>query len=84
MLTFEFCNKKLHQAKNNLRDWLTKGRKVMDLADFHCPSGEHKMTKQKIRCDKLSCIFNRTLSTEKSIAISQYRNVLQVRKGEMY
>lgn len=56
----------------------------MDLADFHCSGSEHETTKQKIWCDKLNYIFNRTLSTEKSIAISQYRKVLQVRKGKMY
>lgn len=69
-------------AKNNLRGWLTKERKIMGLADFHCPGSEHKITKQKIWCDKLSYIFSRTPSTEKSIAILQYCKVLQVRKGE--
>lgn len=58
-------------AKNNLRGWLTKERKIMGLADFHCPGSEHKITKQKIWCDKLSYIFSRTPSTEKSIAILQ-------------
>lgn len=91
MLKFEFCNKKLHKsvAKNNLRGWLTKERKIMGLADFHCSGSEHKITKhkitkQKIWCDELIYIFSRTPSTEKSIAILQYCKVLQVRKGEIY
>lgn len=36
----------------------------MDFADFHCPSSAHKMSKQKIGCDKLGYTFNRTLSTK--------------------